>query len=66
MCVGGGLQNVKPWDGCREEGRVGAEGERVGMSIATSSLGCKQHTGHIVRPHPPSIPSMPPSSTPPL
>lgn len=56
-------QYVQPWDGCREEGRVGAEGERVGTSTATSSLGCRQHTGHIVQSvHllPPSLPCLPP------
>ncbi len=51
------MQKVKPWDGCREEGKVDAEGERVGMSTATSSLGCRQHTGHIVQP----VLSLPPS-----
>lgn len=60
----------KGWvpDGCGEEGREGAEGEPVGMSIATSSLGCGQHTRHIVPSvlSLPSSPSMPPSSTPPL
>lgn len=35
-------------DGCGEEGHKGAEGEPVGMSVATSSLGCEQHTRHIV------------------
>lgn len=55
-------------DGCGEEGREGAEGEPVGMSIATSSLGRGQHTTHIVPSvlSLPSSPSMPPSSTPPL
>lgn len=50
------------------KGREGAEGEPVGMSIATSSLGCGQHTRHIVPSvlSLPSSPSMPPSSTPPL
>ena len=57
------MQKVKPWDGCREEGRVGAEGERVGTSTATSSLGCRQHTGHIVQSvlsPPPSLPCLTP------
>lgn len=44
------MQKVKPWNGCREEGNVSAEGERVFTSSATSSLGCRQHTGHIVEP----------------
>lgn len=39
-----GIIGVRVW----EEGRLGAEGERVGTSTATSSLGYRQHTGHIV------------------
>lgn len=44
-----------------EEGRVGAEGERV-TNTATSSLGLKAaHWTHCpVSPLPPSVPSMPP------
>lgn len=34
---------------CMEEVRVGVAGEQVGMSIATSSLGRRQHTRHIVQ-----------------
>lgn len=44
------MQKVKPWNGCGEEGNVSAEGERVFTSSATSSLACRQHTGHIVQP----------------
>lgn len=40
--------------------------KRVGMSSATSSLGRRLHTGHIVSPRPPFIPSTTPSATPPL
>lgn len=43
------MRKVRPQSGCREEGNVSAEGKRVFMSSATSSLGCRQHTGHIVQ-----------------
>lgn len=53
------MQKVKPWNGCREEGKVSAEGERVFTGSATSSLGCRQHTGHIVQYVLSLLPSLP-------